>query len=684
MSASSYASYFQRYEDASLDPFKGAYRNVLETFVARTTRESAAVSSKLMSRVLATTEIQPHAYLLLHAPQGDEPFVTMVHRPFTITPLLGDTQIEEAYCFLGDVSEMIPPQVAFFPSDAFEACGNVRVPMEEVLDSAITEEDPICGPYEEGVAGTEVVATRRMMYLPHRFVTLAMAHSRMTPYEAWNLIGGAIRSDADDTETASSIEDYRVLLDWLRVACTYATAGVLATAYTESLTFPVLDVNLRNKIKQVLRADVPAYGTQSPTNEAATVTAINALTTRIVEANDAAAQREQQAKEKTPYDYYGEGLVILLRICHVATSAELPRLWHRIAQSTKRNERILIEETFRSVADTLNLLPFVPQVSPAFAKKLVTLAFSHYDVDDLEEGIHPFLATFKDQRARAEAQRVSNLYDDVMMGAGAQLADLAALRAAEKVGIPLDLISVGYTYQGFRIILHSMLGATHMLTQAYDRFLSAFLREEHFIATVLPSMATPGQLVRHTQIRLSNWFTMQVQQPERVPVPDLADMLTKIRHQEAWAPRMPAAYDFRTPLSSNQVRFAPPAPVPPTGPYMATPSAVGPPVAPSAQLPAATTGVGRGTRINNPAYHTDFATFKTLGLPLKQVRDKAIAANKPIPKNSKGTEHCLSYHVNGFCWDNCSRKEDHRTHTSQERKALVEWCKLCYRPDGPA
>jgi hypothetical protein len=349
-----------------------------------------------------------------------------------------------------------------------------------------------------------------------------------------------------------------------------------------------------------------------------------------------------------------------------------------IAQSSKRNERTVIEESFRSVADSLNLLPFVPHVSPAFAKKLVTLAFSHHDVDDLEEGIHPFLATFRDQRARAEARRITNLYDDVMMGAGAQLADLAALRAAEKVGVPLDLISVGYTYQGFRVVLHSMFGPNHALTQAYDRFLTAFLRDEHYIATVLPRMALPGQLVRHTQLRISNWFTMQVQQPERIPVPDLAEMLTKIRHQEPWAPRMPPSYDYQTTMN-GPVRFAPTTQAP-TVPNVPPP----PPVAVPSQAAIPGSAPGRGTRVNNPSYHADFLNFKTLGLPLKQIRDKAIAASKPIPKNTKNTEHCLSFHVNGFCWDNCSRKEDHRVHSAPEHKALVEWCKLCYRPDGPA
>jgi hypothetical protein len=683
MSAPTYSSYAERYDDPSQDPFRGAYRGVLETFAARTMRESNTVLGKLFARVVSTTEVQPHAYLMLHHLEPDEPYVTLLHRPFNITPLLGQNQPEQTYCFLGDVSDMIPPQVAYFPADAFEACGNVRVPTEDILDGANTDANPICGPYAEGEVGTEVVQVRRLMYLPSCFVPLALEHPRLTTYDAWNLIGGAVRNKAEDTETSTTIEDYRPLLNWLRVACTYTVkdgATTLANAIKDPLSFPIhLDNTLRLKIKTVLQGDLPGYGAPLPTSEMATVTAINALTSRITEANDAADVREQCAKEKTPNDYFGEDLVVLLQICHVATAAELPRLWHALASSTKCNERIVIEEHFRATADDLCLLPFVPHISPAFVKKMVTLSFAHHDIDDLEEGIHPFLATFKDQRARADANRVSSLYDDVMLGAGAPLADLAALRAAEKVGVPLDLISVGYTYQGFRIVLHALLGSSHLLTQAYDGFVTAFMRKQHYIATVLPAIATPGQLVRHTQIRVSNWFSKQVLLPERVPPPDFQDMLTKIRYQESWAPRMPNAYHYQSPSSDHAA--VPTGALPPT---TTTPPAR----MPASALPPASAQVaptaGRGTRISNPSYHTDFTEFKALSLPLKSVRDKASAANKPVPKNNSGTEYCLSFHVNGFCWDNCSCKEDHHTHKVPEHKALVEWCKTCYRADGPA
>jgi hypothetical protein len=100
---------------------------------------------------------------------------------------------------------------------------------------------------------------------------------------------------------------------------------------------------------------------------------------------------------------------------------------------------------------------------------------------------------------------------------------------------------------------------------------------------------------------------------------------------------------------------------------------------PTGPTPPVTAGRTAGTRITNANYHSDFAEFRTLNLTLKKVRERASAKNLPIPQNGQATEMCLSYHVQGFCWDNCSRLQDHKTHTPDEHKRLKEWCKECYR-----
>jgi hypothetical protein len=65
------------------------------------------------------------------------------------------------------------------------------------------------------------------------------------------------------------------------------------------------------------------------------------------------------------------------------------------------------------------------------------------------------------------------------------------------------------------------------------------------------------------------------------------------------------------------------------------------------------------------------------------VRDRAREANRGVPNNDDHVEFCLSYHVLGFCWENCGRTQDHRSHRPAEHARLVAWCTDCYREGGP-
>jgi hypothetical protein len=87
---------------------------------------------------------------------------------------------------------------------------------------------------------------------------------------------------------------------------------------------------------------------------------------------------------------------------------------------------------------------------------------------------------------------------------------------------------------------------------------------------------------------------------------------------------------------------------------------------------------GWGARVSNGMMGPDYMGFCHEGLPLALVRDNARTASQPAPKNDKNTELYLSYHILGFCWENCCCKKDHKVHSVQERTTLTHWCKECY------
>ena len=93
---------------------------------------------------------------------------------------------------------------------------------------------------------------------------------------------------------------------------------------------------------------------------------------------------------------------------------------------------------------------------------------------------------------------------------------------------------------------------------------------------------------------------------------------------------------------------------------------------------------GRGERCNNPDYQEGFLRFKELGLPVKEVQDKAKAVGKTLPVNRQGVKMCLSYHVLGFCWSNCGKAADHQTPAPTDTQKLMNWCRECYQAGGPS
>jgi hypothetical protein len=665
-----YKAYLERYNDESLDPFQGDYSLVMASFRASVGREPNAKSSQLFEQVFTTTEVQPHIYLMLTQAEGGQPIISVLHRPYRHVGPMGSQTGKLDIAFMGDMRGFLPPTVVYFPEDGFGHSGNLLVPKPETLDQAFAD-DPdlqLLGPYDEDDAGTEVIATRAIMYLPSLYAPIALANPTMSPRTAWESIGGLIRTGNDADVQVQAMQP---LLDWIRAACTKAYDADIQGIVSEPPSYPhppvlSLDRAVEARLKQDLPGIVPDTGSQT-----STTAAINHLTTEVVRANEAGAQRAQQLTTRTPESYYGGGVVTLCRVTYATTVRQLPEIYDDISRSPKRMERHAVEERLRTVADTLGLLDYVPAATTSLTKKITGCDFSHFDMQDLEAGIHPFVTTYRTPQDRTKLQTALAIYDVLREGASASVLDLQVLRETEKVGIPYTMAEVTHSFKSFRVLLHTLLGPLHPLVQAWDNFVFMWIGRDARLSERL-DMHHYVLVLRWLQIRFSTWFNDQHREPVRVAVPDFTDLISKILYGETWVPTLPAKYQVivpglpalsprSVPVSSGNV---------PTMPTM-------PPTPPGAP------GTGRGVRIPNNQADAVFTPFRQLNLPIKVVRNKANDANKPVPKNANNTEFCLSYHVLGFCWENCGRKEDHRVHTAPERTTLVSWCEQCYREGGP-
>jgi hypothetical protein len=304
--------------------------------------------------------------------------------------------------------------------------GNLLVP--KPLDQAFAEGTTLRAvrPYEQDKPGMDNVATRPIIYLPPKFAPIALANPTMTQYKAWESIVGLICTGNDAKVQIQAIQP---LLNWIRAACT--NLGEDHSLVSEAPSYPhppvpLLNLAVEAPLKQDLPGIVPDTGPQT-----STTMAINHLTTEMLRVNQDGVLREQTAKAKTPEIY----VVILCRVTYATTVQQLPKVYHDIAKSPKRMERQAVEERLRATANSLGLLDYVPAATAALTKKIAGRDFSHFDLQYLEAGIHPFGTTYRSRQSCTKLQQALSVYDDLCKGTGASLLNFQVLLETEKVGI---------------------------------------------------------------------------------------------------------------------------------------------------------------------------------------------------------------------------------------------------------
>jgi hypothetical protein len=77
----------------------------------------------------------------------------------------------------------------------------------------------VVGPFGANEVGTEIVRTQNMMAVPPKYIPIILGQ-RLTPWEAYTRLGGAIRMDGQEADCAN-------LLTFLRAACTIPAGGAM-------------------------------------------------------------------------------------------------------------------------------------------------------------------------------------------------------------------------------------------------------------------------------------------------------------------------------------------------------------------------------------------------------------------------------------------------------------------------
>lgn len=674
LSSAGATTFRERYALPESDPYEGDYTAVMQVFEVPA-NGGGYTPANVQTQVLAADPKAANAYVgLFEYPGEPEGRTRLLHAPTAFPPVMGrpTPHDRQLYCFVDDVISGTAVTCCF-PTGSFHQAGGTGlvVPLKLADIVANFSADPtrtLVGPYAAGDEETDTTAVRVpfMMFVPPKYVDLFMGR-RLTPREVIEQVAVQVENDGNATTMLA-------FMRWCLAAATIATTGdVHSPVQRPDVTMPVADTLLwewrQDCLFQMLPGLVGAGHTAAATATVKIASLMgDVLTEQRNTRRDAAAARAVATAPKTVSEHFKPHHTHkLLVLCEVASESDLPDLWTELAGVGGKRDRETIEMVVRQVANAVGLPELAPVITPSLAKKISTLRLAGTNLDDLNEGVQPFVIVIMDHTttsgevAYQEALSAAHDYDDVIQGAATDLADLKQLKQTTKVLIPETFQLARAMLQAYRILLIALLGEAHSQVVLYTSFLQAYTnRENFFMGRIQRADAKlgPARLLRFVQLHMRAWLSAMWEAPTAaaataVPSINLMSATRKMQLGDmTWLPELPARY-----LKE------------PEGGSGGAPS--------STKVSPGLTG--KATQVRNTKANARFDDFKgAIGNTKFNDVIRKVGHPPMVKRNGKDVPMCASYHLRGMCFSNCSRKADHSDHTAEEDQALYDWCKLAF------
>jgi len=680
---SKYTTFNQLYTDDSRDPCSRRYERIMSRFSADI--PNAVTANALFNQVINLGSAQLQAYLCCSEGIGGRgPRIYCVHTPTRYVASLDGTSSawdDLCFAFLGDLVQGQITNVLFH-ENAFEAISAPAYTQEYILAhlEEFTNETPLLPPVLPDEPNTEAINTRRLMYLPAAYVPLFLNPGGYTLRQAWDRLYPALSQRQE-------LIICRSLLHWLQAAST-GTALVNPQEIGDPLVAlpvvaPPADKNLLTQRTQILHTLLPGLLAPPQTLELALSQMATAIITQTNENKLVRAQKEAEDLEpKLPSKRFTVTLPVLLEYLQIADEANLPDIWHKWANCTKRQEFQVLRDALEAYArSTQALSASVPVVSAKLVQDLLNFNFVGDSADDIKLGFHPFIITDGNAEHRQINREVARLYGYLQTGdTSVSLTDLENLQVKEIRSVPLSYWELEKTLGSFGNLMGVVLGPQHPLHVAYTamwKMLQSGLRDDLHAALEYRSYVKPAHVLRSIQLQFYTWFNHR-RNRLTPPQPDFTTMLNQIIMQIYVLPHLPPplyalAYPKKThPASDGSI----PGLIPggsasgssssgSSAGFSSDASTISGITTPTTKPPPS----GRGSYITNLQPN---ATITAQDKPNIKLKD--IISNAPPPKMDDGTELCLSYHLRGGCWSNCRRANTHaQTLSNPERQRLTQY-----------
>mgnify|MGYP000181859540 CR=1 FL=1 len=673
--AAALSSFREYYHDNTRDEHNQSYAPLMQAFAVPNGQTPATLRDLSTNNPEATS-----VGYLVHCLDPQNPagpgYLRAVHNVARYRAALGQpATIWDGRMFgsTGDTVGTQIPATVELPVTLFQQLNNgaaYRVANGPLMALLFAEPNrQVCGPYGNHDVATELIQCRNCVPIPHRHMEHFITGTK-TPREAWEVVGQALNVNGDESHC-------KVLFDFLRLACTLNAVGDMASPLAGAdLTTPVPDVALIRHRTNLINVKLPGLN-RTPTLQAGAeiVAALGGLVTEQRATRQDALDRRTEEQTKTPDSYYGASIVHVLRMCQVPDSTSLPPVYQEIAQGGRKKARLSMQIALDDAAEELGYGNLKIILSPDVASKIDGLLWrsSH---SDLGVSINPCAFGDTDPETLQVNCDIIRQHDLLNTGSAAPtLSDLQSTIRKSKATLARTFVELETSLKMFHMYLHTFYGAGHPLTDNWRSFVARSSNEyrslQYYEARTPRHQLLVPALVQHwCKLKFGYFVDMQWSSNAAVRVPDFGALWEKIATGEQWESPLPNQY-----LS--------PLPAPRVSPGSGTP-ALTPTITPV--VPGTTpgrTGGAVSTQVVNLNYNaTKFASFKELGLMVRDVITRAETAGHPLPKNDRGLDMCVTFHVKGFCNSNCRRHADHSppgpARNPAEEARLHAWCVTCY------
>ena len=633
------------------DAYEGAYLPFLEAHRPAAQLAPATVLQTALS--LTAHDGLPGVYAY-QVPGSHE--IRTVHRLSVTTSLPGVATPWDGVVFAFEGDVVLPGLINLvqMPPNGFHLTNGVVAPTAATLNghwAGVAAGQACVGPFEPGDPDVTPVTTRRFMPVPYAYVPFM--HDRvLTPRQAWQV--------AEQIMADGRAADCEIFLDFLRAACTVrapAAVGdplVAGAAQPLPLTIPLADEALRRLVWSWLIHDLPALAVppaESIERQLMVTTAAVHQEFALARASAEAARAEARAP-KTMTEAYATFAPPLRRLCGVEDDGALPTFWkeHATTGGKKNQSMASLQQLVNDRANDPASSRCTIVVSVALFECIVQFRLGAADLDNILDGVTPFLVCPPYYHRAAGTRLECSTYDLITSGSGAAaMSDIREL-SDPKLQAPRDALELSSFVGGYSCLVDCLIGEGHAAA-ARLRDHAAFWREH---APALSSMVGPENLagclmriMRSIQLVTVGYITSALRLGTAALLPDYGRIEEAVRNRTLHnLSQLPLRY-LEEKVAPAVARAAPA-----TSPTPASPSAPGVPVA-APRL---------SVRVDAPKTHQHADWAAKFASSAKEIKELKLEATRP--------KVCLSYHLRGTCFEACRENATHRALTSMEKATL--------------